>query len=286
MGVFAVFLRSTIFFVVLSAMLISGGFALAAEIFSFESDNQKTPEETVKNDSDVASEQKIYPGVENKIFKSGNGNEPHVTIYYPAFGNEKVDEILREFAVEQGADYEKDIQDSFGPDDEKPESYEMWEMTGLYTISERPSPNIVSVTFNIYSYTGGAHGNLFIRCINADLSTGKILTFADLFANPAKALEILSKISEQKLRAELGDEVEEDMLRSGVSPELNNFLNLSLNPEGLAVEFQPYQVGPWAIGAQRVEISLSDLAEAEPDPAVWAALKPAEAKTVSLFKTN
>lgn len=275
MGRIAVFLRSMTFFVYLIALLISGGNVLAEDKVNAEGINPETVlDQGAKAESEIDAEQKIYPGVENRLFKSGTPDEPHVTIYYPAFGNEKVDEIMREFAVTQGADYEKSIQDAFAPDEEKPDSYEMWEMTGMYTLSERPSPEIVSVTFNIYSYTGGAHGNIAIQCINASLATGKQLEFADLFGDTTRALEILSRLSEEKLRAELGDEADDEMLRNGTTPELNNFLNLSLNPGGLSVDFQPYQVGPWSIGVQKVQISLEELAEAKPNPSIWSALSP------------
>lgn len=228
-------------------------------------------------------EQAAYPGVTNKSYVSGGNGKPSVFIYYPAFGSTAIDRIFQDFAEKIGHEFEEDASEPEGEEDAAYMS--QIELTGFYTLS-KPSPNIISVTFNIYDYMGGAHGQIRIYALNYNLDTGKPVTFADLFANPAKALEILSTLSAQKLRTSMGDDVEEEMLADGVRPVEENFSAIALTPDGINVEFQPYQVGPWAIGAQRVEISLSDLAEAEPDPAVWAALKPAEAKTVSLFKTN
>lgn len=263
----------------MTTMLIFGGSYLMAanekEAAPDAIQNSASQEADTKSDPESsAPEQLTYPNVINMTYRSGESGEPQVIIYYPKFNNKPVDEAMRAFAEEQGADYEKDIKDSLSPDEEKPSNYEMWEMAGFYSL-DRPNPNVVSVTFNIYSYSGGAHGNLFINCLNYDLKTGKHIEFSDIFKNTEKALEILSQVSEQKLRTELGDEADEDMLRSGTAPELNNFLNLSLTPAGVDIEFQPYQVGPWSIGAQRVEVSLAELEAAEPNPEIWPQDKPA-----------
>lgn len=224
-------------------------------------------------------EQPSYPGVQNILYRSGEDNEPHAIIWYPAFGNEKVDADLKYFVSSQGADFSKDIEESLTPGEDKPATYDQWELTGTYSLS-RPTQDIVSVTFNIYSYSGGAHGNLFIRCLNYDLRDGKALELADIFGDAQKALEILSSFCEKKLREELGQDLDEDMLRSGTTPEEINFSNLSLRKDSVVVEFQPYQVGPWSIGPQSVTVPLADLAEAKPSATIWPGAAPAtEAKT-------
>lgn len=208
-----------------------------------------------------------YPGIENMRIERGGNGIPTISIYYPALGNPTIDAKLKSFAESLADSFEK-VQIEDYKDEEKPDSYGAWEESVFFTI-ERPNPDVVSITFNIATYTGGAHGQLIVDVQNYDLKNSTQLTFQDLFANQQKALEILSKVSETKLRASLGDDVEEEMLVSGTSPEIDNFDNLSLLPSGVAVEFQPYQVGPWAIGQQRVEISLNELAQAGPSPSIW-----------------
>lgn len=214
------------------------------------------------------SDQQTYPGTENRHFQAGGEGKPSISLYYPAFGNQAVDQTIEKYIRAEAKDYEADAQESVGSDGEKPESYDMWEMTGFYTM-ERPSPHVRSIVFNTYLYSGGAHGMLNIDCMNFNLDTGKLLTLADLFANPEKAVQIMSELSSQRLHKELGEEADEDMIASGTAPDAANFNNLTLVPTGLFVEFQPYQVGPWAIGPQRVEFTLEDLAEAGPSPQVW-----------------
>lgn len=218
-----------------------------------------------------AAEQAVYPGIKNRHIERGGNGQPAISIYYPEIGNPKVDEAVKNYAESVANNYQKETADSLSEDEDKPDSYGNWEETGFFTL-DRPNPDVLSITFNIYTYTGGAHGMVGVDVQNYDLKTGKRLNLADLFAKPEVALEILSKISEERLRQTLGDEVVEDMLQSGTAPEADNFQALALTSKGVTVEFQPYQVGPWSIGQQRVEIGLDELKPAEPSPLVWPGL--------------
>lgn len=216
----------------------------------------------------AAPEQAVYPDVRNVHLQSGGDGSPAVSLYYPAFGVEAVDADIRAWAQGVAKSYEEEVRGSIGPDDEKPGSYGMWDLTGIFSL-ERPSPTIVSVTFNVYSYSGGAHGNLVITCRNYDLASGRRLEFADLFGNPEKALELMSAWSRESLTGSLGDEADEDMIRDGTAPNLRNFGELSLLPGGIGIQFQPYQVGPWTAGPQQVDMPLAALAPAAPETAIW-----------------
>lgn len=213
-------------------------------------------------------EQPLYPGVINRKLVKGGNDQPSVEMYYPFFDNPAVDESVKAFVDKLAKEYEKEIQDAVEPGEERPSSYGMWEMTGFYTL-EKPCPDIVSITFNIYSYSGGAHGNLVINCLNYNLKSGKQLDFADLFKDPEKALLIMSEYSAKKLKTDLGEDADDEMIQSGTTADINNFSNLSLVPQGLFIEFQPYQVGPWSIGAQRIEMTLETLAAAGPESDIW-----------------
>ena len=219
-------------------------------------------------------EQTIYPNVQNIHIQIGGDNTPKISFNYPAFKVDSVDENLRTWAENITSSFEKEMRETFSPNGEKTEEYVTCEMTGIYTL-EQPSPSVVSVVFNIYSYTGGAHGNLAIICRNYDLKSGKQLDFSNLFKNPEKALEIMSVRSREVLTKILGDEFDEEMLRDGTTPDMENFSELTLTPGGITIQFQPYQVGPWSAGPQQVEMSLGELAPALPEPSVW----PQAAKT-------
>ncbi len=234
---------------------------------------QTQPEQQTEQQGQAEGEnssplQAKFPGVENLVIQTGGNGGPTSTIWYPHTGNVQIDAKLKEFAETCSAEYENEIKESAGADDEKPETWGTWEQNGFFTV-ERPNPDIISITFNIYSYVGGAHGQLAVTVFNYNTKTGAALSLSDLFGDPQKAISIMSEVSDSKLRQSLGEDVEEEMLKDGTEPTEDNFSNLSLLPDGLAIEFQPYQVGPWSIGQQQVKISLKDLADARPNPAVW-----------------
>ena len=114
---------------------------------------------------DSGPEQAVYPDVLNEhIQRGGNGN-PAVSLYYPVLHQTAVDEAIRRWATDVADAYEKEVGKADGPDGEKPSSYGMWDLTGLFELT-RPSEGVVSVTFSVYSYTGGAHGNLDLSLIH------------------------------------------------------------------------------------------------------------------------
>ena len=226
----------------------------------------------------AAPEQTIYPGVQNIHVQSGGDGTPKVSLNYPAFRVPVIDADIRTWADGVTRSYEEEVRASIAPDGEKPGSFGVWDLTGMYSL-ERPSAKVVSVIFNVYSYTGGAHGNLVITCRNYDLATGRRLDFADLFKDPEKALELMSAWSREALTKSLGEESDEEMIREGTSPDMRNFGELALTPAGINIQFQPYQVGPWSAGPQQVEMPLEALASAGPEPAVWPDVAKAAAKS-------
>ena len=91
----------------------------------------------------------------------------------------------------------------------------------------------------------------------------------DIFENVDKALEIMSDASRKELAIRLGGGREDSMIHDGTVPVAENFSALALVPGGVRVYFQPYQVAPWAAGAQRVFIPLEKLAPAGPLRLLW-----------------
>lgn len=231
------------------------------------------PEDDVDKSTDpenAGPEQAVYPGVRNARLVVDRPEAPKVSLWYPVFGQPEVDRDIHAYVERELRDYEQEVE--LPDDEEKPSNYAMWDCTGFYTL-ERPNPDVVSLTFNIYLYSGGAHGNLVISSRNYDLKSGRRLYLSDLFSRPEKALEIMADLSPEKLRQNMGDDADSEMIHDGTTPEPRNFENLTLTPGGLFIEFQPYQVGPWSVGPQRVELSLAELAPAGPNPAVWPSVK-------------
>lgn len=215
-----------------------------------------------------SGEQATFPGVENKRLLQETEGEPQVSLWYPVLGNPVIDKDILNFIESEAKAFHEDVAEATGEDGEKPASYSTWDLSGIFSV-ERPSDRAISITFNTYMYSGGAHGNLGIDCLNYDLVNNRRLNFNDLFKDPHKALQLMSELSSKKLVRSLGEDADEEMIAEGTAPDPANFKNLTLTPNGLYVEFQPYQVGPWSIGPQRVELGLEELAPAQPAPSVW-----------------
>lgn len=245
--------------------LLLHAWAQAAEPSAEPMERVVAPAET----DNAAPVQGEYPGVVNRLMKRGGSGQPQVSLWYPELGQARIDAEIRQWAASTADAYEREVRETGeAPGEERPESYGMWDLTGLFEIS-RPSDTAVSVTFTVYSYTGGAHGNLEITCLNYSLPEGRRLNLEDLFAQPEKALQLMSVWSQKELQRSLGEYADTEMIRDGVAPELKNFANLSLTPQGVRIEFQPYQVAPWAAGPQHVDMPLTELQAAGPKAHIW-----------------
>lgn len=240
-----------------------------------------------------------WPGVIDHLLQRplpethNSGKSARIHINYPSFGKKHVDSDIRSW-VENIADTfqahldlnvmaitpssaEIDMEiDKFLQDDDQTsalaardipeeENFELW---GSYTIS-RPSSAAVSITYEIWNYMGSGDGNLDIITLNYNLLNGQRLNFVDIFEKPDLALNLMSTLSRRELETRLGSGRRAQMLHDGTEPLVENFSSITLTPEGICINFQPWQVAPWAAGAQKVEIPLEELLESAPLLALW-----------------
>lgn len=212
--------------------------------------------------------QASYPGIQNRCVRNNKNGEPQVELWYPVLDNPAVDASIQKFVQFQTGNFLSEGDEIDRNDPEANEMLGRWELSGIFFVS-RPSDRVISLTFNIYRFSGGAHGNIAIDCLNYDMETGKLLEFSDIFGNTQLALSLMSELSAKKLTKKLGEDGNEEMISAGTAPDETNFKNLTLIPDGLIIEFQPYQVGPWSIGPQRIRLSLEELAPAFPNPLIW-----------------
>ena len=128
---------------------------------------------------------------------------------------------------------------------------------------------LVSAEFTVSHLEHGmAHPAYELRAVNYDLKAGRQLALADLFRPGSDYLKRISSAAVERLRRlglETGGDAnvflsDPDYLE-GASPKLKNYRVWTLTPRGLAVTFEPYQVGPFAAGAPSVLIPYSELRE-------------------------
>lgn len=206
-----------------------------------------------------------YGPVGNKLISDESAAPLSLKIQfaYPELGIAAIDSHLAQWATTMAKDFKENIIRESSPEDKT-----KYEMSGKYTVS-RPSAAAVSITYEIWTYTGGAHGNLDIITLNYDTEHGTPLSLEHLFNDVEQALELMSTYCYTVLAAELGADSSAAMLKSGTSPDAENFSAMTLQPSGITIHFQPYQVAPWSAGPQKVSMSLSDIADAQPQLEFW-----------------
>jgi len=187
-------------------------------------------------------------------------NGLNVSVRYPVLHIAEIDADIQDWAQQTVAAFVAEFSEM--PTDPG------YELKATYRIV-RASPKVLSVIWDVWNFTGGAHGNLDIVAFVYDSGSGRPLELRDLFEDEEGALNILSILSYQKLPAMLGGMADEEMIKSGTTPDLDNFACVVPTPEGVRVFFQPYQVAPWAADPQEVDISLQDLQDAGPRKEYW-----------------
>ena len=209
------------------------------------------------------------PGIIEHQYVRDEGGNPVISISYPSVGSKEIDSDIRQWVTGIATAFEQSCSNgSFAAgsslDGDRP-PFELW---GSYSVTA-PSPAGLSITFEVWTYTGGAHGNLDVMTLNYSLLTGQRLGLVDLFEDPDMALNLMSTWSYKELSRRLGGMRQEQMLRTGLTPVPENFASLTLTPQGVRINFQPYQVAPWAAGAQKVDMPLDQLLPANPLLRLW-----------------
>ena len=123
--------------------------------------------------------------------------------------------------------------------------------------------DLVSMSFAVASYyQGAAHPNTYSESFNYDLKNGKVLNLADLFKPGAKYLQAISTycIGELKKQMKAPDRtVDNESIQSGAAPTAKNYQSWNITKRGLGINFDAYQVGPYAAGPQFVLVPYSNL---------------------------
>jgi Protein of unknown function (DUF3298) len=165
----------------------------------------------------------------------------------------KLNQELRKFIDKEVNKFRKDA----GPPEERTSSSgSTFESKYKVTYAEG---DLISIAFLVEAYYEGAvHGSYNTIVFNYDLTSGKMLKLADLFKPGANYLKPISDYSIVSLRKEKEGVPDSDWI-DGAAPKLENYQSWNITREGLDIEFDPYQVGPYAEGPHEVLIPYSAL---------------------------
>ncbi len=118
--------------------------------------------------------------------------------------------------------------------------------------------NIISYVFYVETYTGGAHPIHDIFTINYDTLNNCFIDIYSLKKENKNILNILSKISREKLIYNKNI-TDTKMMYDGTYPSYDNFTNFVFTKDGLLLFFKWYQVAPYSSGKFEILIPYNDI---------------------------
>lgn len=138
-----------------------------------------------------------------------------------------------------------------------------------YTVA-LANEDLISIDFGIGGYyRGAAHPNSHSRVINFDLKNGKLLKLADLFKPESRYLQVISDycVKDLQKQSKSKDKMLDDAsIQSGAGPNAKNYQSWTISKRGLGINFDAYQVGPYAAGPQLVLVPYAAIRDAiKPD---------------------
>ena len=166
---------------------------------------------------------------------------------------EKFNQAARALVSKKVAGFKKDLQNDEGLEP-LPDSMGS-DLSVDYTVV-LAQDDLISIKFEVSSYyQGAAHPNSYSDVLNYDLKNGKQLKLADLFKPDTKFLPVIATYSIGDLKKQAKDKgLLDDQIESGAAPAAKNYLSWNITKKGLGINFDPYQVGPYAAGPQYVMV--------------------------------
>jgi len=167
---------------------------------------------------------------------------------------EKFNQLVRALVTKKVAEFKNDVQPKEG--DEPPPEGSMGSDIGIGYEVAMARDDLISVEFDVGSYyQGAAHPNTYTETINYDLKNGKTVNLSDLFKPGAKYLQTIAQycIADLKKQSKTKDNMlGDEEIQSGAGPSTKNYRSWKITRKGIGINFDAYQVGPYAAGPQYV----------------------------------
>lgn len=129
----------------------------------------------------------------------------------------------------------------------------MTEVTGRYEIRTNRN-GILSLSIEIYWFSGGAHGMTVLESLTFDVSTGQLFRLRDLFKENAKYVKHLTEIVKRQIQKK-----NIPVIVDFTSIDPDQYFYLGNN--ALVLYFQLYELAPYAYGFPRFHILTKEIAD-------------------------
>lgn len=122
------------------------------------------------------------------------------------------------------------------------------------------SADIITIEFNLFTYTGGAHPNAEVIYDSFDAQSGERLKLEDLVTDPDKLFDL----AEEKFRKQKELSPEADLNEAGYSFEDNQFTlnnNFGVLEKGIIFYFNDYEIAAYAMGPTEILVTYTELGD-------------------------
>jgi len=197
------------------------------------------------------SNKKLMYEIEAQYPQLTGGNNPNF---------EKFNQVTRASVTKEVTEFRKEMTPKEGEEEPRPEGSMGSSLNVSYNVA-LAQDDLMSVEFEIGSYyQGAAHPNSYKEVLNYDLKNGKLLKLADLFKPEAKFIQAIANYCIADLKKQGKDKgLLDEEIEKGAAANPKNYQSWSIMRRGLGINFDSYQVGPYAAGPQFVLVPYSTL---------------------------
>lgn len=191
----------------------------------------------------------IYFNNKNIVEKN---DDYQITINYPVYKDEQFNKKIKDFIKTQKNSFIEKVMEL---KNKRISHNKTYNLNIKYDVED--NKEIYSIHFIISYYLGGSKYKREDAVFYYDYKNNKELTWNDLFKDEEKTLNVLSKLSKEKLNKL--DIRLYSQFDKGIKPIKENFSNILFLEKGIKVIFPPYQVAPWSTGEVDIAISYNEL---------------------------
>src|SRR3990167_1115717 len=126
----------------------------------------------------------------------------------------------------------------------------------LHSMTTMNRATVLSILFESEYFTGGAHPWHELDTFNYNVKNKQFLKLNDLFKPNSDYLKLISAYCydalKKKLEFKTEDQTQLDWLKEGTAPLEKNYRHWTLQPDGLLIHFDEYQVAAYVYGRPTV----------------------------------